>query len=78
MIFQLPHCPSLDGGGDSPSRCIGAEQEVHYLAYLCIGGRLEPTDIVSQVLMALPMLLLYELSILLCRVVFRQKLQERE
>ncbi|HBG00228.1 MAG TPA: twin-arginine translocase subunit TatC, partial [Firmicutes bacterium] len=48
------------------------------LMIFVLAAVLTPPDIVSQVLMALPMLLLYELSILLCRIVFRKKLAVRE
>jgi sec-independent protein translocase protein TatC len=79
VIFQLPLIVLLlTGVGILHPDVLVRNRKYIILLIFVLAAVLSPPDIVSQVLMALPMLLLYELSILLCRVVFRQKLQERE
>lgn len=79
VVFQLPLIVLLLAGVG----ILHPDTLVRYRKYIILmifvlAAVLTPPDIVSQVLMALPMLLLYELSILLCRIVFRKKLAVRE
>ncbi|RAT99245.1 twin-arginine translocase subunit TatC [Brevibacillus sp. Leaf182] len=49
-----------------------------YFALAVVGITLTPPEIVSDILVIIPLLLLYELSIWLSRVVYRKQLKEQE
>ncbi|GED71394.1 Sec-independent protein translocase protein TatCy [Brevibacillus reuszeri] len=49
-----------------------------YFGLTVIGVTLTPPDIVSDILVIIPLLLLYELSIWLSRIVYRKQLKEQE
>lgn len=48
-------------------------RKIFILASFIIGAILTPPDVISQVLMALPMILLYEVSIILATLIFGRK-----
>lgn len=79
VVFQLPLIVLLLAGVGilHPNTLVRYRKYIILLIFV-VAALLTPPDIVSQTLMALPMVLLYELSILLCRVVFRKKLTKGE
>lgn len=48
------------------------------LIILILSAVITPPDITSQILMAVPLMILFYLSILLCRLLFRRKLAKLE
>lgn len=79
VIFQLPLIVLLlTGIGILRPTTLVRYRKYIILTIFVVAALLTPPDVVSQALMALPMLLLYEFSILLSRVVFRRKLAESE
>ena len=75
VVFQLPLVVLLLAGvGILHPDTLARYRKYIILLIFIVAAVLTPPDIVSQVLMALPMLVLYEVSILLCRIVFRKKL----
>ena len=49
-----------------------------FIAYCRFPAIITPPDVVSQIMIALPMLLLYQLSIWLCRVFRKRKIAGNE
>ena len=39
---------------------------------------LTPPDVVTQILMALPLIFLYEISVIICRMVYKQKQTDKK
>ncbi|NLL43296.1 MAG: twin-arginine translocase subunit TatC [Firmicutes bacterium] len=79
LVFQLPLIVLLLTG----TGILRPETLVHYRKYMILmifiaAAVLTPPDIISQSLMALPMVLLYELSIILAKVVVRRKQAQQE
>lgn len=74
-VFQMPLIILLlTGAGILNPATLVRYRKYIVLVIFIIAAILTPPDIISQTLMALPMLFLYELSILLSRLVFRKKL----
>jgi len=48
-----------------------------YLVLVIVGSMLSPPDFVSHLSVTLPMILLYEISILISRIVYRRRLREK-
>lgn len=77
VVFQLPLIVLLlTGIGVLRPDTLAQYRKYIILVIFVLAALLTPPDIVSQTMMALPMLILYEFSILLSRVVFRKKLSK--
>ncbi|NMB19727.1 MAG: twin-arginine translocase subunit TatC [Firmicutes bacterium] len=77
VVFQLPLIVLLLAGvGILHPQTLVRHRKYFVLIIFILATVLTPPDVVSQLLLALPMLLLYEFSILLCRIVFRKKLAD--
>lgn len=61
----------------NPQRLAKARKGA-YFALVVIGVLVTPPDLVSDLLVIIPLLLLYECSITLSRIVYRKRLQEQE
>ncbi|MBN2374419.1 twin-arginine translocase subunit TatC [bacterium] len=48
------------------------------LIIFIVSAILTPPDVVTQILMAVPLVFLYELSVIICRMVYKQKQKNRE
>ena len=53
-------------------------RKVMIVVVFLVAAIITPPDVVSQIMIAIPMLLLYELSILLCKLFTRKKKQAQE
>ncbi len=75
-VFELPVLSVLlNRLGILKARWMRKGRRVMIVAIFLIAALITPPDVVSQIMVAVPMLALYELSILLCTL--SQKLQER-
>ncbi len=75
-VFELPVASVLlNRLGLLKAQWMRKGQRVAVVAIFLVAALITPPDVVSQIMVAFPMLALYELSILLCAV--SQKLQER-
>lgn len=74
IVFQLPLIVLLltNIGILKPAILVRYRKHTIFLVFI-LSAILTPPDVISQTLMAIPMLLLYEFSILLSRFVFRKK-----
>ncbi len=76
VVFELPVLSVLlNRLGILKARWMRKGRRVMIVAIFFIAALITPPDVVSQIMVAVPMLALYELSILLCAL--SQKLQER-
>lgn len=74
-VFQLPLVVLLlTSVGILHPETLTRYRKYTVLVIFILAALLTPPDVVSQTLMAIPMLLLYEFSIILSRIVFRRKL----
>ncbi len=74
VVFELPVVSVLlTGLGIIKPEWLVKGRRVMIVLIFVLAAIITPPDVVSQVMVALPMLGLYELSILLCRVVGRAK-----
>ena len=48
------------------------------LVIFAVSAILTPPDVVTQVLMAIPLIFLYEISVIVCRIVYKQKQKDKE
>ena len=79
VVFQLPLIVLLLAGvGILHPDTLVRYRKYIILLIVVVATIVTPPDVVSQVLLTLPMLLLYESSILLCRIVFRKKFAKGE
>ncbi|OGS20561.1 MAG: twin arginine-targeting protein translocase TatC [Elusimicrobia bacterium RIFOXYA2_FULL_39_19] len=80
IVFQLPLVILfLTKMGIVTPQSLSKNRKYAILAIFIVAGVLTPgPDIFSQFMMAVPTLVLYELSILLSRIVFRKKEQKEE
>jgi sec-independent protein translocase protein TatC len=74
LVFELPVITLLLSalGILKPQYLIKA-QKYAILVIFIVAAVITPPDVVSQIMVAVPMILLYQLSILICRVIFRHK-----
>jgi sec-independent protein translocase protein TatC len=74
IAFQLPIIVLiLDIMGVVKAEYLKRKRRLAIVINFIIAGILTPPDVLSQFALAVPMLLLYEFSIVMCRVVERQK-----
>lgn len=73
LVFEIPMFVAvLSGlGALTPKRMIGLNRYVIVVAFV-IGALITPPDVVSQALVAVPIIALYEISILICVVMSRK------
>jgi len=74
VIFEIPVIASLLAltGILKPAIMVSGRRLVVVINFI-IGAAITPTDIVSQLLVAIPMCLLYEVSILLVRIIAKAR-----
>lgn len=74
VIFEMPVVAALltHVGVLSPKTMIKGQRVVFVLCFI-IGAVITPPDVVSQIMVSIPMIFLYEGSILLCRVVYGRR-----
>jgi sec-independent protein translocase protein TatC len=78
VVFQLPLVASvLSRLGVISAGSMARARRWVYLGMVVLAALLTPPDVVSQALMAFPMILLYELSILIARYTAPRSLRER-
>jgi sec-independent protein translocase protein TatC len=53
-------------------------RKIVIVAIFVIAAILTPPDVVSQVMVAIPMLLLYELSVIVCKFLYLRKKKKRQ
>ncbi len=79
LIFELPVIMVfLAKMGLVNAQFLSRQRKYAFLLIFIVGAVLTPPDVVSQILMALPLMLLYEISILLVRLVKRKKTKAGE
>lgn len=79
FIFQLPLVISfLAGLGILDARAMARRRKYAVLAIFIISALLTPTDVFSQFMMAVPLLVLYEISLIIARIVGRRAARRRD
>lgn len=77
VVFELPVISVLlTGFGVIKPEWLVKGRRIMIVLIFVLAAIITPPDIVSQIMVALPMLALYELSIVLCRIVGRAKKQK--
>ncbi len=73
-IFEMPVVAAILSavGLIKPKMMVAARQYV-IVVFFILGAAITPPDIMSQCMVAIPMIVLYELSILICRVIYNAK-----
>lgn len=76
IIFEIPVVASILAliGLLKPDPMIAARR-VEIVVCFVVGAAITPTDVMSQLLVAIPMCLLYEVAILLVRVIYKARLK---
>ncbi len=79
IIFEMPIISMvLSQLGFLKPQWLVKSRKVVIVVIFVIAAFLTPPDIVSQVMIAIPMLGLYELSVLICKLLFYQKQRKRK
>lgn len=79
IVFELPVVVILlTKAGILNPEALRKNRKYVILAVFVIAALITPPDVTSQILVAFPMLFLFELSLLLCRILFRKKLKRRK
>jgi sec-independent protein translocase protein TatC len=79
LAFQLPLVMFfLAKAGIVTSKYLKSVRKYAILIILIVSGIITPPDMLSQIICAIPLILLYEISILLCRSVERKEKKEEE
>ena len=74
LCFQLPVLLTLMGKvGLVTADGLAAKRKFALIGAFIIGAILTPPDVISQVMLALPVMVLYEISILAIRVMGKNK-----
>ena len=73
-IFEMPVIAAiLSAIGLLKPKAMAAARQYVIVVFFVLGAAITPPDIMSQCMVALPMILLYELSILICKVIYNAK-----
>lgn len=79
VIFELPVLSViLTALGIVKPQWLAAARKVMIVVIFFLAAVITPPDIVSQIMVAIPIIVLYELSIFLSRIVFRMKRKQKE
>ena len=74
VIFELPVAVALLTriGALKPKYMIKGQRIIIVVCFI-LGAIITPPDVVSQVMVALPMILLYEASIIVCKIIYNRR-----
>ena len=79
VIFELPLVVLfLTKIGILKPSVLTKNRKYSILLIFVASAILTPPDVVTQVLMAVPLIFLYELSVIICRMVYKQKQKDKE
>ena len=74
LIFEMPVIAAvLSAIGLLKPKGMTAARRYIVVVFFILGALITPPDIMSQCMVALPMILLYEVSILICKVIYTSK-----
>ena len=74
IVFEMPVVTVvLTALGVLKAEWLAKGRKIMIVAIFFIAAVITPPDVISQILIAFPMLLLYEISILLCKLVTKRK-----
>jgi len=77
ICFELPVLLTLLAKvGIVTSRGLAAKRKYAIVITLLVAAFMTPPDLISQILLAIPVLILYEISIILARIVEKKKLKD--
>ena len=77
IVFEMPVVTVvLTALGILRAEWLAKGRKIMIVAIFFLAAVITPPDVISQILIAVPMLLLYELSILLCRIVGKRRKQK--
>lgn len=79
LIFQLPVIILfLTRLGIITPDFLSKVRKYAYFIFLVIAGLITPPDVLSQMMVTLPLILLYEVSIWISKLAYRKKMKEEE
>jgi sec-independent protein translocase protein TatC len=79
LLFELPLIILfLTRIGILNPKLLQKMRKVAWFALIVIGTMITPPDVVSDVLVSVPLVLLYEFSVLLSRIAYRKRIRARE
>ena len=79
IVFEMPVVTVvLTALGVLRAEWLAKGRKIMIVAIFFLAAVITPPDVISQILIAVPMLLLYEISILLCKLVSKRKKQAAE
>ena len=79
IVFEMPVVTVvLTALGILRAEWLAKGRKIMIVAIFFLAAVITPPDVISQILIAFPMLLLYEISILLCRIVSKRKKKAAE
>ncbi len=79
VIFETPVVmAALTGAGLVKPKTLRKNFKYVVLLILIVAAVITPPDVTSQILVAVPLMVLFYGSILLCQILFRRKLREKE
>jgi sec-independent protein translocase protein TatC len=79
IIFELPLVILfLTKIGIIKPSMLTKNRKYAILLIFAVSAILTPPDVVTQVLMAIPLIFLYEISVIVCRMVYTKKQMDKE
>ncbi|MBR4548678.1 MAG: twin-arginine translocase subunit TatC [Oscillospiraceae bacterium] len=79
IVFEMPVVTVvLTALGILRAEWLAKGRKIMIVAIFFLAAVITPPDVISQILIAVPMLLLYEISIILCRIVGKKRKQAAE
>ena len=79
IVFEMPVVTSvLSILGVLRAKWLIKARKIMIVAIFLLAAIITPPDVISQILIAVPMLLLYEVSILLCKILTKRRNQAEE